>query len=149
MAKTPSVGITLKTGAAYTAGDVLGGLLTFDVHIASGSGVLNRLRIVDVDQVKAPGTLHLFDDAPTVITDDAAYATSITAADLLNEIMQVAVVGGDYKDTGAIGSSAFLWFEWVAYIAGTGNLFAYFVCSGTPTFTTATALQFSLHAIDE
>jgi len=149
MAKTPSVIPTLKTGAAYTAGDVLGGLLTFDVHIASGSGVANRLRIVDVEQIKAAGKLHLFDNLPTTIADDDAYATNITAADMQKEILQIAIVGGDFADTGTVGSSAYLWFEWISYVAMRGNLYGYFVCSGTPTYTNAKALQFSIHAIDE
>ena len=84
---TPTV-----TAGAYSAGDIMGGLLTFDTGMAKNKLILlNKV----VFMIKAAGTpaltLHLFDADPssTTKTDNAAY--SLNAADAFKLIDSYAV----------------------------------------------------------
>ncbi len=134
---TPTIGTD-----AYTAGDVVGGLLTFALNeLPGGGGVLKQLRIVDADSEGAAGTLYLFNQQPTAIADDAAFAAAMTAADLQKKIATVAVAADDYV---TLNSMKYIEMELdVSYFAD-GALYGYFVCTDTPTYGDATDLTFTL-----
>ena len=86
---------TIDTNA-YTAGDVVGGLLTFDVCAAGGGGTIRHAWITDVHSEGADLTLYLFNATPTSIADDAAFAAAITIADLKNLVAVVSFAGADF-----------------------------------------------------
>ncbi len=133
---------------AYTAGDVIGGLLTFTrASFPPGTIAFNQVTIVDVDQQKEAYVLHLFNDTPTTIADDAAYATNILIADLNNEIKQVTIAALDYVDTGTVGSTAFKAFDNVYAQNERGVLYGYLVATDTPDYVTLLALTLNLHYV--
>lgn len=134
------------TAGAYSANDVVGGVLTFDVSSASGVLLLKTLRIVDDGDVKAAGTLWLFNSAPTSFADNAAFAPVI--ADLKKVIGKVAVVAGDYTTVNG-NAIALLEDQTDVFKVDGGTLYGYFVCSGTPTYGATTDLTITLSLLTE
>jgi len=137
---TPTIGVD-----AYTANDVVGGLLTFDIANVGGGGIVRWARIVDDDNEKAELALYLFSDLPSTIADDAAFAP--TVADLKKLAGKVLFEAADYE---TVNGNA-----WVIRGRGsdaididcslaTNNIYGYLVCTGTPTYTAATDLTISL-----
>lgn len=122
------------TAGAYSAGDVIGGLLTFPVATNNG-GILREIRISDADNIKAATTLYFFDQgtaAPTAILDNAAFATGLTLADKDRIMFTVDVAGADYETINA---------DAIAIEDGLSNrftnssrLYCYEVTGATPTF---------------
>jgi hypothetical protein len=139
--------ITNKIGGAYTANDVIGGLLTFTLP-PGGSGVLVRwARIVDDDDEKAELTLHLFSSAPSAIADDAAFAP--TVADLQKRIGKIVFQVADYETingnaTALLGVGASTDYINIGTVLPNGNLYGYLVCTATPTYTAVTDLHVTL-----
>ena len=130
---------------AYTANDVVGGLLTFNVTSPSNVGVINKLVIADDDNEKAAGSLFLFNAAPTSIANNAAGALAI--ADLKKIVSVIAVAADDYV---TINGNAYAVIDDIndVYKAdGKGCLYGYFICSGTPTYTAATDLTLTLSVL--
>lgn len=137
---TPTIGTD-----AYTANDVVGGLLTFDVTGgAIGGGLINSAWVVDDDDEKAALKLYLFDEAPTTIADDAAFEP--TAADLKKLVSVVSISA--YT---TVNSNAYCVVEDInnVFTAPNGNLYGYLVCTATPTYTAATDLTVKLMILAE
>lgn len=123
---------------AYTAGDVVGGLLTIPV---GRGGTLRQVRLVDNDNEGAELSLYLFRGTPTSIADDAAFATAFTEADnrlLIDEPLVFAAadyitvnseksqVKGGHNDGAGLG---------IELIPVDGeNIYGYAVCTATPTY---------------
>lgn len=134
---TKPVDMTLTTdGSAKDAGDVVGGLITIPVsaHGQFTSGVLRKICITDGDAQAAALTIYFFDSAPTAIVDDAAF--TLDAANIAKIIDDVSIATGDWK---TIGSA-----KWVNkkgsdvdvdFACADGNLYAYVVCTATPTYS--------------
>lgn len=133
------------TVGAYSQNDVMGGLLTFKVPSTAGGGLLNRVAITDDGQIKNVGKLHIFDDLPETIADNAAIS-GLVAADLHNLLEVINVVAGDWKDVDA-GSHVKRSFDYIDYDAPRGNLYGYFeLTDGSPTDPTgADEVTFILH----
>jgi hypothetical protein len=127
--------------AAYTAGDSIGGALTFDVSgSASGGGLINTLLVADNEGIGAAGALWLFkQDLVTPIADQAAFAVGY--ADFANLItiltlpsfvsissMKVALLT-DIND---------------AFYVTTGKIIGYYVPSGTPDWAAAKSITVRL-----
>lgn len=132
---------------AYTANDVVGGLITFDVSGSSGSGIVRWARVVDDDNEKAELTLYLFDASPTAIADDAAF--SPTVADLKNYIGKVLFQAADYETINSnavaiIGHGVSTDYLNIDFKTSTGNIYGYLVCTATPTYTAAADLHVTL-----
>jgi hypothetical protein len=127
--------------SAYTAGDVVGGLLDFDVASSGGAGWTLGLLIIDEDKQEPAGTLYLFDTAPTEI-DDADPFTALTAADIKKIIAKIPVEATDWEtlNNGSHFESKLV----KGYYAGTGYLYGMFVTTDTPTFTDTDHLTFRL-----
>ena len=120
------------TAGAYSQNDVMGGLLTFPVPSTAGGGIINRISMIDDGQKKNVGKLHLFDDLPTTIADNAAIS-GLAVGDLHNLLYVVTVAAGDWVDVDA-GSHAKVSFDFVAYDAPRGNLYGYYeLTAGAPT----------------
>ena len=133
------------TAGAYSQNDVMGGLLTFKVPGTAGGGLLNRIAMADDGQKKNVGTLHLFDDLPTAIADNASIS-GLVAADLHNRLKKIDVTSGVWVDIDA-GSMAEVSFDFVTYDAPRGNIYGYFqLTDGSPTNPGATTeVTFILH----
>jgi hypothetical protein len=139
-----TVNLTLDTNA-YSANDVLGGLLTFALAShASGGGILGNIRINDADAENAAMKLFLFNALPaTTIADDAAYA--ISAADQALCFYEWTIAAADWQ-TNTDG--------WVhdkpnCIFAADGDLYGYLVATATPTYTAATDLQITIDVMLE
>jgi hypothetical protein len=142
-----ALAITNKIGGAYSANDVIGGLLTFDVHNAGGGGIVRWARLVDDDNEKAELTLYLFNSSPTAILDDAAFAPVV--ADLKNYIGKILFQAADYETINSnavalIGHGVSTDFLNIDFTTDSGNLFGYLVATATPTYTAVTDLHISL-----
>ena len=140
---------TLQILGAYSAGDVVGGLLTFAIPGANKQGWLTGIRIADDDDEKAAGTLYVFNDAPTAIADADAFAAGTLDADLDKLLLVKAVAAGDYT---TLNNNAYVHFRELNQLFKAndkGNLYAYFVCTATPTYTAATDLTFILDVLTQ
>ena len=141
---SPTGGITVALDA-YTDGDVVGGLLTFDVHTAMGGGLINRVRLVDEDSQDEPYNLYLFNAVPSTIVDDAAFAP--TVADLQKLIAVVSISGATTVNSLDYWMSSALNY---AFTAQNGNLYGYLVATGgTPDYINADTLSLYLDIVSE
>lgn len=135
------------TAGAYSANDVVGGLLTFqlsNVPLAGADpafGFVRVARISDDDNEKASLELHLFREAPTAIADNAAFAPSF--ADLQKRIGSVAIATGDYVTINSNAQAVKSGIE-MEFDAPDGNLYGYLVATGTPTYTATSDLAIAL-----
>ena len=148
--KTVAVTPTIDTDA-YTANDVVGGLMTFAFGGVGGSGSIRSITIADDDDEKAAFTLYIFNAAPSTIADDAAFAPTI--ADLKKLVTTVLVEAGDYATVNSNAYAILGGHEDLAtknmdipYASADGNLYMYAVCTATPTYTAATDLTFTITA---
>ena len=141
----PSVNPTIDTDA-YTANDVIGGLLTFDVSGTTVNGLmLNTAIFVDAGDEGAALRLFLYDEAPTTIADDAAFAP--TAADRLLE--RAIVTFGTYVSVNSISSQIV---EDINNLFSTANgkIYGYLVANGsTPNPGAATDYAIQLLLLSE
>lgn len=136
---TTSVTPTITAGA-YAASDVVGGLMTFDVaHSSIGGGILNAALLVDDGNVGAALTLYLFDNVPTTIADNAAFAP--TAADLALLVCSVS-----FSSYTTLNSNQYALTEDINTVFATprGILYGYLVCTATPTYASTSDLTVKL-----
>ena len=130
---------TVTAAGAYTAGDAVGGLLTFaNAGDASySSGVIDAVIVIDKDSEDVALELHLFNVTFTATADNAAFDPS--DADLANYIGYIEIGTGDYTafndNSVACVKNQNLQFNLVD--AGT-SLFGQLVTRGTPTYTATT-----------
>ncbi|MDX2163040.1 MAG: hypothetical protein SF162_17115 [bacterium] len=134
------------TAGAYSAGDVVGGLLVFALHSAGGGGVVRRLVIIDGDNERAAGRLFLFNGPPAAVVDNAPFAP--TRADLNKLVGVIAVSAADYT---TVNSRAFALIRdlSIEFTAPDGRLYGYFVCDATPVYTTTGDLTLRLTAWED
>lgn len=120
------------TAGAYSSGDALGGLLTFEnVVEADGDGfTIDGLVIVDKGKQDANIDLVLFDDTFTATADNAAFDPS--DADLLKCLGYLA--SGSYSDfaDNSVMRRSGIGFNGI--LVGT-SLYGQMVVRGTPTYT--------------
>ena len=136
----PSVNPTIGTDA-YTANDVVGGLLQFSVAgLAVNGGILNQAILVDEDGLSAEFNLYLFESLPSTIADDAAFEPTI---DDLNKL--VAIV--NFSSYNTINSIDVAITEDINNVFTTTNaiLYGYLVAVGTPNPTTADGVTVRLY----
>lgn len=137
-----------KDAAAYTANDVVGGLLTFSlVGLITNGGILNSVYLVDDDNEGAALTLYLFSAKPTVIADDAAFAPS--AADLQKMFAVVSIASGDYV---TVNSLKYVYKDDINQLLaadGTMSIYGYLVCGATPTYAANKTLFVRLSILGE
>jgi len=135
MAWPPSVRIsqtpTVSTSPAYTAGDAVGGLLTFAnaVRESGSSGVLMSVVVIDASQQRPSLELVLFDRTFTASTDNAVFDP--TDADLANCIGVVAI--GSWSNFSDNSVATVSGVSLPIVLNGT-SLFGQLLTRGTPTF---------------
>lgn len=124
---TTSVSITPTiTAGAYSAGDVVGGLLTFNVGYPYGT--VRSVILVDDAAQDVPLKLYFFNTAPTTIADNAAFS-GLAEADYEKFIGSVAISLYDTAVNAAYVQDADVSFSLDS------PLFAYLVTDGsTPTY---------------
>lgn len=125
------------TAGAYSANDVVGGLLEFPVDGTKDSGLIVRVQIVDAGNVKAACKLYLFTEKPNVIADNAAFAPNRSALEAM--LGPIAIAAADYTTINSIGrassptapdSNLAVPFK----LGYPGTLYGYLVCDATPTY---------------
>ena len=133
-----------KDGAAYTDGDVIGGLLTFTVTgTVSNGAILNSLYMVDDDSEGAALRLYLFDTEPSAIADDAAFAPS--AADLKEMFGTIDIAAADYVTVNSLDYVYKDDINQVIQFDGKNQFYGYLVCNGsTPTYAADKTLYIRL-----
>jgi hypothetical protein len=130
---TPTV-----TAGAYSAKDVVGGLLTFAnaASVYRGSGILRKITITNDAFVANLLNLSLFNAAPAVIADNAPFDPS--DAEMKTCIGVIPIVAADYLiGTDNAIATKLVEFPYVLAAGGT-SLFGYLWCVATPTFVATT-----------
>lgn len=130
--------------SAYTAADVVGGLMRFDT-MATGGDII-QVNIVDRDNEKAAGRLWFFDGKPGSVADADTFA--VNDADLDKVIGWLDVAAADYNSIGSTGAIAPVPvtnsedFKALGYSGR--DVYMYFVATATPTYTATGDLTFVL-----
>ena len=129
IALTPAV-----TAGVYTAGDAVGGLLTFAdaARVSGGGGVIKNIIIIDDAGQDAELELWLFDRAITAMSDNAPWAPS--EADLENFIGAISTEDSTQGWLAAGTPSAIDVEVSRRYDLNGTSLFGQLVTRGTPTF---------------
>lgn len=135
---TPTDGITNGT-SAYAPGDVVGGLLRFDM--SHFDGTVHRLLMVDAEAKAVDWTLYFFDQLPATIADNAPY--SLSAADLIKECGRVVLATADKVTINSIvtNRASMKTHNGMPVFFSGNSLWCYMVIGGSATYTTTTALQ--------
>jgi hypothetical protein len=127
ISQTPTI-----TAGAYSAGDAVGGLLTFTGagRVSAYGGVLTNVLLIDDAGQDAQLELWLFNQTFTAISDNAAWAPS--EADLENLICVISSLDGIWT---AAGTPSVSFIEKTIRYDLTGtNMFGQLVTRGTPTY---------------
>lgn len=127
--------------AAYTAGDVVGGALSFQLNGSNtGGGLINSLLVADSEGIGAAGALWLFkQDLATPVADQAAFAVAF--ADFSNLITVLTLPS--YTTISAMKVALLTDINDQFYVTG-DKLVGYFVASGAPDWAASKSLTFRL-----
>ncbi len=130
ISQTPTV-----TAGAYSANDVVGGLLTFANagRVASGSGVIKSVVILDDAGQDAATELWLFDRTFTPIADNGAWDPS--QADLRFLIAVISTADGSWFAAGTESAARVEVSQSYNLAAAGTSLFGQLVTRGTPTYS--------------
>lgn len=142
----PSVNPTI-TLDAYTANDVVGGLLQFDVSaLIVNGGLLNQAILIDEDSQEETYRLFLFEALPSTIANDAAFAPTI---DDLNKLVAVIdFAAADYVTVNSLDYCIVTDINNV-FVTSVGILYGYLVATDTPDMATVDALTIRLYVVSE
>jgi len=127
---------------AYTAGDTVGGLLTFDVGWACMSGKIVSIAFVDDANQKEQYTIFLYDSLPSTIANDAAYEPTVADLKLLLSTVTLAtadwttISGNAYALLGGHEDGAMD----IEFFTPDGNIYMYLMATDTPDYAAATDL---------
>ena len=127
ISQTPTV-----TAGAYSAGDAVGGLLTFAnaARVAGGGGVIKDLIILDDAGQDAELELWLFNATITAMADNAAWAPS--EADLRKLVAIISTSDGAWFAAGTPSAARVEASQ--RYDLTATSMFGQLVTRGTPTF---------------
>lgn len=131
----PLVSTITCRDAAYSSGNVIGGLKTIPLTI-SPTLIVGVTVAINEASIHAPGTLYLYNASPTAFADGAAFApVAADNAKRLAPLLLPTAVAINSLDThdlryGTGGTMPLLPVQTVD-----GNLYFYYVTSGTPDFT--------------
>lgn len=135
-------------GTIKDAGDVVGGLLSQVVSAPQSGYRLRDLVLVDDANQAAALTIYIFDDAPTNVVDDAAFAATFTIGDHKKLRRVIAVASGtDYTVINSNATCIKSGLD-VDICSPTGTIYIYIVCTATPTYG-ASDLTLILHGYQE
>lgn len=133
---------------AYTAGDAVGGLLTFNIGATRTSEAILQAELLDNNgtPVEAAMSLYLFTDPSMVIADDDPFTITLADYQLGKVLSKIDFV--DYEDfpVGGATKKRSLQADLKNIVFPTGGLiYGQLVCDGTPTFAGANSLTVALH----
>lgn len=128
------------TAGAYSAGDVVGGLMT--IPLESYSGIIRQVNVDDDDNEKADITLYFFNASPTAVLDNGAFAPTIADLKKLVGILNIATAAYTTVNGNAWAFKAAVDIEYAVAESGVPSLYAYCVATATPTYAAVTDLQF-------
>lgn len=139
MARLISASVTpTVTAGAYSAGDAVGGLLTF-TNAASGS-MARVVSVVVIDKGDQGVALNLFLAKETFTATADNDAINISDSDAAKSIGCVAIATGDYVDVGGAKIAT----KQVGYLgfvdSGDTNLYGQLITTGTPTYASTSDL---------
>ena len=133
-------GLTVTNGA-YSAKDVVGGLMTFTGVLTDGvdTGVLQAISMDLKSAQTAVFVLHLFKSQPSTIADNAVFALS--AADALLKVASIPVTWVAANGSGSEVMSCYLTSSLNIPIESTGGvIYGYLVCDSNVTFASTSSL---------
>jgi len=149
MAYAEGLTITLSptvTAGAYSALDVVGGLLTFPLTgFTTNSGLVVSAKVDDDDGENAALVLHLFETLPTSINDNAAFS-GVTFANQIGIFSKASFAAADYV---AVGTNSYCLVTDLndMFTTTLGNLYGYLVCTGTPTYAATTDIRVTIRVV--
>lgn len=127
------------TAGAYSDNDVIGGLLTLSVSMASG--FIKRIMVICKDNEKAAINFHIYNAAPTVIADNAAFAP--TDADTAKKIARVPLLTTEYTSDGSLNATGEPLTKLpVEFTTVDGNLYCFAVLPTGVSYTAVNDLVF-------
>lgn len=134
--------------AAYSDGDVVGGLLTFTLTgLRQNGGMLNGLLLTDAANQSEPYRLYLFHELPSTIADQAAFAPTI--ADLKKLFAVVTIAAADYLTPNSLGVVIKEDINNI-FVTTNNKLYGYLVANGsTPDYAAGTNLSLTLFILGE
>jgi hypothetical protein len=138
---TPTV-----TAGGYTAGDVIGGLVTLTFQTAGGWCALDDIVLVDDADSISSITIHVFNQTPSTIADNAAYAP--TEADLKKKVAKVTITSFDTEGSDRWGQAAPNITKKLISLPDNA-LYFYIVATAAPTFAATDDLYIRVSVIAE
>jgi hypothetical protein len=128
------------TAGAYSANDVVGGLLTFTgaVRATGGRAKIHSITFTDKGVTANVLNLWLFSDAPATIADNGAFAP--TDAELLTLVGVVQIAAADYLVATDNQAATKLNVGLVYNVTAT-SLFGYLECVATPTYASTSDIK--------
>ena len=135
---TPTV-----TAGAYSANDVVGGLLTFS---GLRNGTLQSITICDHASQSVDYELILFESAPTDISDNAAAA--IADADLDKIIYQDSLTSSSNRQAFTDNSYNYLYGLSVPIWSAGGTVYGFLITTSTPTYAATSDITVTLQVKD-
>ena len=143
-----SVTPTVTASSAYTAGNEVGGLMTFaSVFGSADSGIVQSIRIKCLTVQTTGFKLYLFNANPTNSTWTDKSAPSINAADIPYLIGQWTLSSPD----SGLGTETAWTIDGVgaSVVSTTTGLYGVMVATGTPTFGSTSDCAVSLHTLQD
>jgi len=135
---TPTV-----TAGAYTANDVVGGLLTFG---GLRNGTLQAITICDNATQAVNYLLVLFESAPTTIADNATF--DIADADLDKIIYQDSLTSASERQAFTDNSYHYLYGLSVPLWSAGGTVYGFLITTSTPTYAATSDITVTLQVKD-
>ena len=135
---TPTV-----TAGAYTANDVVGGLLTFG---GLRNGTLQAITICDNATQAVNYLLVLFESAPTTIADNATF--DIVDADLDKIIYQDSLTSASERQAFTDNSYHYLYGLSVPIWSAGGTVYGFLITTSTPTYAATSDITVTLQVKD-
>lgn len=138
ISQTPTV-----TAGAYSANDVVGGLLTFASAVRSTAGYAKLQTVILIDKAFTKNVLELwlFDSDPTVAADNAAQ--TYTDANLAKCVGVIPIAAANYYQA-ADNQIAIVQNTNLIFTCAATSLFGQLKCTGTPTYASTSDLTVKL-----
>ena len=134
---------TVTASSAYTANDVVGGLLTFS---GLRNGTLQAITICDNGGDAVDYLLVLFESAPTSIDDHATF--DIADADLDKIIYQDSLTSASERQAFTDNSYHYLYGLSVPIWSAGGTVYGFLITTGTPTYAATSDITVTLQVKD-
>jgi len=137
---------TVTIDTPYLAGQVVGGVISFDLRPYATNGFIRQVTLIDENPTTmGPFDIYWFDATPSIVLDGGEYDP--TVADLQKLIGISHVLSSRYTN---IGTHAFHYDDDLNYGFKTAkkSMYAYLVCTGgTPSYAATDDLSIKLGAL--